>query len=295
MKRLIIVFVLLIFINPIKAQISKPDSIFTIKLEGSDELNPTWSADGNKIVFQSNKYGNWDIFLYDFIKDTLVRLTFDSLDQQHPVFFPKTNNIIVFDEKNGNEFTLKKLNVNTGEIQDLIKKRNINGKEASFSPSGRLVTFKGFDRETGKFQIYSYDFIYDNLNRLTGFKHKNVFSPEFSPDGKIILFGIKDKNYPYTEHLAEITWYGDSIITIDSLHSGDFCWSPDGYRFICQEYETNAQHHLISERKDGTSKFLLLKTGNKIASPSMSPKDLTIAISVKYSDDYDIVIMRFDE
>ena len=267
----------------------------TIQIPDSDEFYPSWSDDGTEIVFQSDKYGNWDLFMYDVEKDSVLRLTSDATDEQHPVFIPGKNHLIAFDQRTGDTYKLKVLNLKENSTHDLITTRYVNGMEPSFPPSAKLVTFKGFDKTTNQYQVCSYDFIYDNLNVLTHSKNERIFSPEFSPDGKTIVYGAKEKKYPYLEKLKLITWYGDTLNTIDSLDAGNFCWSSSCYRIIGFKYSPAGSKTLVSIRKDGSVPVVLNDNGILKSTPSVSPVNNKIVLSEKINNDYDLVIFKITE
>jgi Tol biopolymer transport system component len=266
------------------------DSVFRIKMKNSDELYPAWSADGTRLVFQSNRYGNNDIFLYDFLKDTVLRLTNGKADEQHPVFMPESNSV-AFDSRIGNKVYLFKIDTVTGR-KDVLFTRKLFCEAPSFSPSGRLVVFKGYDRNSETWQIFSYDFVYDNLNRLTHYTGKKVSAPVFSPNGKVILFGLQDKEPPYKRSMEEINWYGERVCHLDSVRGSSYCWSDAGFRIIYSDKQPDSVFRLLSVRSDGTSTYILLDDRFPKFSPALSPDGSKLAVAVKFENDFDIVIIK---
>jgi Tol biopolymer transport system component len=286
----LILFVFLLFSVNVFGQIVEIDSVKTIILKGSDELFPAWSKNGTLLTFQSNKTGNWDIMLYDFDKDTLIVLTKTNADEQHPVFVPKSDEI-AFDSQIEDKVYIFKINYKSLK-KSYIFNRKIFCKEPSFSPNGNIMTFKGYDINSESWQIFSYDFIYDNLNKLTSLNKKEVFSPIFSPDGNIILFGVKEKTAPYYEYLEEINWYGEKLDSIGAVSSRDFCWTPSGFRIICSHNETLKINQLVSERKDGSFKYVLTSDKYYKSSPAISTDGKKLAVAIKKNNEYDIVIFN---
>ncbi len=269
------------------------DSAFRIAMKGSSELYPAWSADGKRVVFQSNRNGTNNLFIYDFVEDTLRQLTFGEEEKQHPVFIPKTGEI-AYDLQNGEKVFLFKIDPETGR-QDVVFRRKIFCREASFSPSGRLMVFTGYDRDSETWQIFSYDFVYDNLNQLTRYPDKNVSFPRFSPDGKIILFGMEDKSPPFKKSLKEINWYGDELNHLDSIASSNYCWSDNGFRILYEINNADSGSYLASVRKNGSSKYILEENRFKMLTPAVSPDGSKIALAVKFDDDFDIIIVNLTD
>ena len=72
--------------------------IYSVNVDGTDLRNltqmrakydrPAWSPDGSKIVFASNRFGNWDIYMMNADGSDQVRLTDSSSDERKPVWSP---------------------------------------------------------------------------------------------------------------------------------------------------------------------------------------------------------------
>ena len=269
------------------------DSAFRITMSGSDETFPAWSGDGKKLVFQSSKYGNSDIFLYYIKTNTLKQVTESKANEQHPVFIPK-NGKIAFDSQRNDSIYIYSIDTIT-QKEDFVFSRKIFCQEPTFSPSGRLLVFKGYDSSLESWQIFSYDLVYDNLNQLTHFTNKEVFRPQLSPNGKIILFATKDTFVPYSSSLKEINWYGEKVISIDSLPILSYCWSQNNFRIITIFKKDNMFYSLTSLRKDGTSAYNLLNDTIEIVTPAISPGGKKLAVAVKFNNDFDIVIFKLPD
>ncbi len=272
------------------SQIITMDSLQRISMAGSDELNPAWSTDSRLLAFQSNKNDKSTIYIYDLIHDSLYQLATKNLNVSYPAFIPK-NKEVAYALETDNGPLLFKTDLQTKQSQKLFE-REILATAPSFSPSGRLVVFKGYDHNTESWQVYSYDFIYDNLNRLTAYPHHEIFRPQFSPDGKSILFGLKNKHYPYEEALVEINWYGEPQYVVDSISAHDFCWLTNGFRIICSETSALSYNKLISIRKDGSIPTIVTDDHFKKATPAISPDGNKMAVAVRFKDDYDLVIFK---
>jgi len=269
------------------------DSAFRITMSGSDETFPAWSEDGKKLVFQSNKYGNSNIFLYNIKTDTLKQVTDSKANERHPVFISKSGKIAFDSQRDGSVYIYFIDTVTQKE--DVIFSRKILCQEPTFSPSGRLLVFKGYDRSLESWQIFSYDLVYDNLNQLTHFKDKKVFRPQLSPNGKTILFATKDTFVPYSSSLNEINWYGEKVISLDTLPILSYCWSQNSFRIITILKNNNTFYSITSLRKDGTSPYNFLNDSTEITTPALSPDGKKLAVAVKFNNDFDIVIFNLPD
>ena len=208
------------------------------------------SPDG--ILFRWDKRGNNGLYLILPGRDTLLLLSHLRTRPQHPVWVPGKE-AIVFDTGVDQNNRLVYYDLKTKQLK-LLLHRKIACREASFTPSRHLVAFSGFDDRTGGWQIFSYDFIYGNLNRLTSEKGNCLF-PVFSPDGKTILYTIQDANGH--SRLKSINWYGNNPKILAKNIFGKACWTPDNWRILFVEHYGN-RYLLKSIHRDGTGTAELL-------------------------------------
>ncbi len=295
MKRVKIVFpffllpwLWLVFALPAKCQMLDTTNVFRIKLLQSNEQFPAWSEDGSKLVFQSAGSGYAQLFLYDFFKDTLIQITFDETHKSHPVFVPNQNQI-AFDVYIHDQVKIFKLDLTTGVRQPFFR-RSLLCEAPSFSPSGRWAVFKGRDPNRETWQLFSYDFVYDNLNQLTHVKNSKLSRPVLSPDGKIILFGTRDNAVPYTRSLHEINWYGEKIRDLDSLAVSSYGWLANSYRIVCSMDEPHESPSFFTITKDGTYMMPLCSDTLHRVNPALSPDGKKIAVAAKFGNNFDIVV-----
>jgi len=256
------------------------DTMYQITLSGNQRF-PSFSTDG-RIVFQSDK----NIYLYNPATDSIVVLPADTNNAQHPVWVPGKE-AVVYDAGHGKESRLIYLNLRTGKTH-LLLHREIACREASFTPSRHLVVFSGFDDRTQHWQIYSYDFIYDNLNRLTNEKGNCSF-PVFSSDGKSIAFTVREDNGKL--FLKTMNWYGDSIKSLAGGVTGRASWTPDNWR-ILYITKNGIEYILFGIRADGTGKEKILSVPYPICCPAFSKSGKQLLLSEKKSEQFQIVTVR---
>ncbi len=291
MSRFLLTILLMLFLQLAIAQPFTIDSTYQIISSPGDDLFPKWSDDGLRLLFQSNRNGNWDIFLFDFDKDTLIQLTHNQANEQHPEWFPKDNKI-VFDSDRAGVNYLFQMDLKTDEISHLFK-RNIECRQASFPPTKRLVYFSGFDRKSREWAIYSYDFVSDNLNHLTKLKG-DCSMPIVSPNGKQILFTRVINAYPF-EQISILNWYGNLETELDSLWATEPAWSPNGLKVYFVSGEEELQGEVYSVWKDGSHLERLTNDQLKVKTPAVSPDGKKMALSVLQENRFDIFIISLDE
>jgi Tol biopolymer transport system component len=279
----LLAFILILPSENLRAQ---ADAINDNKLQlfPGNQYFPSWSADG-RIVFQSDKNGYENIYLFDPAADSIAALTADTINEQHPVWVPGKE-AVVYDAGYGKESRLFYLDLKTGKTR-LLLRRKIACREASFTPLRHLVVFSGFDDRTQHWQIFSYDFIYDNLNRLTS-ENGNCSFPVFSPDGKTIAYIVRTGGNP--TKLKTINWYGEEMKAIASNVRGRACWTPDSWRLLYISKVGN--HYVISSiRNDGTHKVELLSSLHPLCCPTLSANGKRLIFSMKSNNRFHIVTL----
>jgi serine/threonine-protein kinase len=157
-------------------------------------FDPQFAPDGRRLALQIND-GQNDVWVYEWARDTLTRLTFDSADDRKPVWTPEGRRI-AFASSRGDKSTLNlywQRADGTGDAQRLTESKNIQ-MPASWHPGGKFLAFEEVNPQT------SYDLMILPLegDEASGWKpgKPTVFlnspfserEPMFSPDGRWLAY-----------------------------------------------------------------------------------------------------------
>ncbi|MFN2505139.1 MAG: TolB family protein, partial [Acidimicrobiales bacterium] len=162
--------------------------IYTMNADGSNpirvtinttsERNPAWTPDGTRIVFNSVREGDAEIFIINAAGGPETQLTNNETTDAHPVVSPDGSRVAFVSGVTG--FTIYTMNLDGTGALPLTA-----GLRPDWSPDGETITFQSGGASddvsiisaSGTGQI-----------NLTGSSPSNDDSPAFSPDGTLIAF-----------------------------------------------------------------------------------------------------------
>lgn len=151
-----------------------------------DYHDPRWSPDGEKIVFYSNKSGNFDIYVMNSDGSDMKQLTFDDSYDGMPAW-SSDGKRISFASKRGGDFDIYAMNSDGSGIKELIKTENFEGTHR-WSSDGNYIAFEGNNNNNNNnTDIYLFDVRTKKIKRLTT-DEGNDFAPLFLNGRENIVF-----------------------------------------------------------------------------------------------------------
>jgi Tol biopolymer transport system component len=148
--------------------VMKVDGTQLIQLtkDSSNELEPSWSPDGTKIAFISDRNGpDFDIYVMNADGSNLTQLTDDAANEFGPVWSPDGTQIVFNSDRNGN-VQLFLMSIDGYNLVPLTEDSS-NSAYANWSPDGTRIVFES-DRDTGYANIYVMNADGSNIIQLTG-------------------------------------------------------------------------------------------------------------------------------
>jgi Tol biopolymer transport system component len=113
-------------------------------------LGPALSPDGKRIAVQrlDPQTGTFDIWLVDLAHSTLLRLTFGSSNQTHPVWSPDGGRIVFASDRSGASNLYQKSSSGAGS-EELLLGSDTSKYVTDWSPDGRFIAYEKQDPRTG--------------------------------------------------------------------------------------------------------------------------------------------------
>ena len=164
----------------------------------SDDRSPSWSPDGTRIAFQSDRDNdrshNIEIYVVDADGSNLQRITNNLIADENPAWSPDGERIVFSSAREGHvvhnldiTYEIYVMDADGGNQQRLTENRN-NDRDPVWSPDGTRIAFAA-DRKGDfvKFDIYVMDADGGNQQKLTNHRGWDG-SPSWSPNGGRIAF-----------------------------------------------------------------------------------------------------------
>ncbi len=285
------------------------DAFKVEKIIGSEaqEAFANFSADGQKIIYQSDQTGNWDIFEYDLTTQTTRQLTDFPSQEENPSFSPDGSNIIYTSTKEDHrdvDFNQKRRDIYVMDLQT-GRETNLttNGSDdwrPRYSPDGQYIVFvsqRNDLRDVPFYQLFGNIFIMENDGRfqlmLTDTQSNNG-DPCVLPgstEEKGTIFFDSDRNGKYAiysmdfkgANVRQITFNPDANdVSPAASSNGDkivFFSDRDGnYEIYLMNNDGSAQQRLTSNPADDLN-------------PVFSPDGQKVLFHSNRDGNYDIFLL----
>ena len=147
-----------------------------------DCRQPTWSADGNQIAFQSYRDGNFHIWKVNKDGSGLTQLTFGVYHDREPHWSPDGNEIVFSSDRSGN-YDIWKIKLDKGNLIQLTKDAGNDYFPAYSSDGSKLAYVSERNTAAGLYLLET-----DGEPKLLVHSKEKLFSPVWHPGGKQVTF-----------------------------------------------------------------------------------------------------------
>jgi Tol biopolymer transport system component len=162
-----------------------------VSFNSGNDVNPVWGP-ANDIAWESNRTGNWDLFMTDVSGDGMpVQLTDDPANDINAFWFPDGgcdqpgDGRLVFQSDRDGDWEIYELDVNTMELTKLTD-NNTEDENPVLSRDGSMMTWVQLDAY-GVYNLWVMDLNTMQAHQLTDMG-VDVAGAMFSPDDSMIAF-----------------------------------------------------------------------------------------------------------
>ena len=270
----------------------------TLLIDAVGVSHPDWSPVGNQIAFSALVEGhdnNRGIFAYDLNNGSMINMTNNPGDDDHPAWSPDGQRLSYHSDRDGNN-NIYVMNAN-GTGQTPLTVNPAADIEPDWSSDGKLLVFSS-DRD-GPFNIYTMKENGSDQSALASFPAQDR-QPRWAPPESVvsddmlyaggILSDFRDL------HLTNAKGTTRSQLTASDLSDDTVPdWSPDGSQIVFTSSRSgNYDIYIMNPEKPDDVVRLTTNPGNDMH-PSWSPNGSKIVFeSNREGDDWDVWVMSID-
>jgi len=248
------------------------------------------SAAPSRIAFESDRDGNFEIYVMEVDGSALTRLTSHPSDDFEPSWSPNGRQIAFWSTRDGNA-EIYVMNAD-GSAPTRLTSNPAGDAQPSWSPDGRQIAFMS-TRDGDKGEVYVMGVDGSGQARLTNNAATGAFDgePSWSPSGRQIAFTREPEIYvmdsdgsfptqlthsrlaasgpswsPDGQHIAfadgsdiyviDLVGFATRALTNDQDYNRDPSWSPDGGHIVFKsERDGNAELYVMAADGSGLTRL----------------------------------------
>jgi Tol biopolymer transport system component len=160
------------------------------------DAQPSYSPDGKRIAFTSDRDGNDNVWIMDLASKETRQVTKDKRGLVESVAWSPDGEYIVA-AKGKRNLKLHLYHKDAGSGTQLIKEpKDLKTVEPVFSPDNKYIYYSArtggwnYNAQLPQYQIYRYDLATGKSSKITS-RYGSAFTPTLSSDGKYMVYGSR--------------------------------------------------------------------------------------------------------
>lgn len=242
------------------------DGIETVAVTKNRTINlaPSWSPEGNAILFTSYQRRSPDLYRYDLSSKNETRISSGGGLNLGGRFSPDGQSIAISLERGGNsEIALIRT---SGEVIKRLTNSPEIDVSPAWSPDGSQLAF--VSARSGNPQVYVMNADGSGVRRLTYQGGYNT-SPSWSPKGDLVAYVSREGGF--NVFTVDVSGKKVTQITSKQGNNEDPSFSPDG-RYLVFSSTRAGRSALVMADITGAHQVQLTESGGDDSSPAWSPR-----------------------
>ncbi|MEM9329093.1 MAG: DPP IV N-terminal domain-containing protein [Bacteroidota bacterium] len=278
----------LIFISLFWTSLSASGQVLLTK-HAKDDRYPRWSPDGQYLSFESNRDGNWNIYIMKQDGKDLLQVTKHAEQDRFATWHPSGQEILFCSDRTG-KFELYRYNIETRQLGSVaLDTITSDVIFPDYSPDGQQIAF------TAHANLFLTTVDGTPTSQLTDDSTRSLY-PVWSPDqGTLAFFSRRDtKGQTDDIYLYQLQESKLTRLTQWPTHNFAPSWSPNGRSLICSTSLEGGRPELYTI--DVQSGELRRVTTNSYGDtePDWHPDQNLIAYACQRAGNYDICLLPLE-
>ena len=195
--------------------------LYNLTNHSAEDRNPSRSPDGLWVAFQSNRDGNFELYLTDAAGGNLRRLTENDADDINPVFGPDNRKIVYQSNRSGNWDIYLYDRIARQETQ--LTSGPQDEVNPFWSPNGRYIVYQ--TNRAGNWDLIILE-VNNGEETVLAAQPGNEMYPAYAPNGRSIAFISSSEEGIYDVYIADVDSLGVTRLT-NGRAAANLAWSPD--------------------------------------------------------------------
>ena len=239
------------------------------------------------IVFESDRDGDWEVFVMRADGTNQQQLTDNTSADRLPSWSPDGTRIVFESDRDGDYEIFVMEADGTGQQQ--LTDNTSADWSPGWSPDGTRIVFES-DRD-GDYEIFVMEADGTGQQQLTDNSNYDGV-PGWSPDGTRIAF-TSDRDGDYEIFVMEADGTGQQQLTDNTSADWSAGWSPDGTRIVFAS-DRDGRFEVFVMNADGTNQRQITDNTSADLGPGWSPDGTRIVFASDRDGDFEVFVMNAD-